>query len=106
MPSTSMPKPNHPEAIRPVGGRLSGFRQAWRRDAWAYRIVSHGLKWTWLRRPPPPKLGGKGQSSSPLIREYVEEMIKKEAIEESKGKTYFSRIFPVAKRGTSRKIII
>ena len=76
VPETTLPSLNlvHNDA---VGGRLSGFSQAWRRDLWAYQIVSKGLTWTWHRRPPSLRNPSLGQKCTPLIQEYVEEMLEK-----------------------------
>ena len=106
VPATNLSLLNLVQSNDAVGGRLFEFRQAWREDRWSYRIVSQGLHWTWHCCPPqlrPPSLG---QKNTPLIQEYVEEMLEKEAIEPSVGKAYVSRIFPVAKKGTTRKRMI
>ena len=66
------------EAI-PVGGRLRRFKSRWRFDRWATSIVSSGLGWEWLveRLPKFPRFP---QKSTPILQEFMKELLEKRAI--------------------------
>jgi len=56
-----------------VGGRLLGFRNAWKHNSWAFQVVSRGLNWSWFPNKPPSNC--KGQASTPLLKAYIAEML-------------------------------
>ena len=58
----------------PVGGRLALFRESWRFDPWAFSVVSNGLGWRWIRRPPPPRRFY--QQPTPFLEDYVQELLE------------------------------
>ena len=88
-----------------VGGRLLGFRNAWRHNSWAFRVVSRGLTWRWFPRKP-PLTNIKGQTATPLLKSYVSEMLEMKAIVPTTGKVVQSRLFPVDKKGTTKKTMV
>jgi len=88
-----------------VGGRLLGFRNAWRHNSWAFRVVSRGLTWRWFPHKP-PLTNIKGQAATPLLKSYVAEMLEMKAIVPTTGKIVQSRLFPVDKKGTSKKRMV
>ena len=63
-----------------VGGRLRLYANAWRHDRWAYKVVSRGLSWAWLPGRPTKRVS-RGQPSTPLIEDYVLDMLGKGSIE-------------------------
>ena len=92
------------EAI-PVGGRLRRFKSRWRFDRWATSIVSSGLEGEWLvdRLPKFPRFL---QKSTPILQEFVKELLEKKAIREVNVLFFQARLFTVPKEGTDRLRVI
>ena len=86
----------------PVGGRLAHFVEQWEEltdNKWVLSIVRNGFKIPFKSVPPlsvvPINLS---QSSSPLLREEIAELLKKRAVERVRnpGKpSFYSRLFLV-----------
>jgi len=63
------------------------------------------LTWRWfLYKPPLSNI--KGQSATPFLKEYVQEMLDMKAIVPTTGKVVQSRLFPVDKKGTTKKRMV
>ena len=65
LPNTSI-TPNEVQ----VGGRLSRFASAWKKNSWAYNVVKRGIKWRWSFHQPRLRFL-RGQPSRPVFLEYV-----------------------------------
>ena len=79
------PLPALPRPDIPVGGRLAHFVEQWEKltdNKWVLSVVRNGFKIPFKSIPPlsvvPIKLS---QSSSPLLREEIAELLKKRAVE-------------------------
>ena len=88
----------------PVGGRLMKFKRAWKFNQWAFSIVSKGLGWQWSRVPPPVKFFV--QTPTPLLKEYVKELIQKKVIKRAKSLRFQGNLFCVPKKNTDKKRVI
>ena len=88
------------EAI-PVGGRLRRLRNRWKFDRWATSIVSSGLGWEWLVDQL-PKFRCFKQKSTPILREFVKELLDKNAIHEVNVIWFQGSLFTVPKKGTNK----
>ena len=73
--------PNSEEC--PVGGRLSRFSQQWTFSPWALSIISEGLGWEWVNKPPP--LRSFFQEETPSLREYVDDLLSKGVVKRTKS---------------------
>ena len=89
-----------------VGGRLSLYANAWRHDSWSYKIVSRGLSWAWLPGRPPKRVA-KGQPSTPLIEDYVVDMLRKGSIEPVPSEPIIrSHLFSVPKKDSMERRMV
>ena len=87
--------------ILPVGGRLAYFKNKWAFNSWAHSIVSKGLGWAWLDRPPHPKRFF--QEETPLLKDYVQDLLSKAVIRKAKSLKFQGRLFCVPKRNSDKK---
>ena len=92
------------EAI-PVGGRLRRFRNRWKFDRWATSRVSSGLGWEWLVDRL-PKFRHFKQKSTPILREFVKELLDEKAIRRVNAIWFQGRLFTVPKKGTNKLRVI
>ncbi|XP_069191191.1 uncharacterized protein [Procambarus clarkii] len=81
-----------------LGGRLARFACKWSHDSWAYRVVSSGLCWHWVDRPPMGGSGLRGQPSSPSLDQVILEWLRLGVVETTSSLKWVSRLFPVPKR--------
>lgn len=88
----------------PVGGRLRKFKKAWKFNQWALSIVTKGLGWQWITDPPPPNYFK--QPSTPVLREYVRELLQKKVIQKARSLRFQARLFCVPKKNTDRMRVI
>jgi len=65
-------------------------------------VVSRGLTWRWFPHKPPLS-NIKGQTATPLLKSYISEMLEMKAIVPTTGKVVQSRLFPVDKKGTTKR---
>ena len=107
------PLPVLPRPDIPVGGRLAHFVEQWEEltdNKWVLSIVRNRLKIPFKSVPPlsvvPIKLS---QSSSPLLREEIAELLKKWAVERVRNPEtpgFYSRIFLVQKKNGKLRPVI
>ena len=88
----------------PTGGRLSHFRAAWAHSEWATRLVSKGLGWRWRHPPPFPALFQ--QRSTPVLRNFLAEMLAMGVVEPAKFLRFQGRLFSVPKRNGGQRVIL
>ena len=88
----------------PVGGRLAHFKNRWTFSPWAHSIISKGLGWTWLGRPPPRKLFF--QEATPFLKTYVKDLLAKAVIKKAKSIKFQGRLFCVPKKNSDKKRVI
>ena len=79
-----------------VGGRLFHFRDKWTFSPWAHSIVSKGLGWSWEPNQP-PSCKVFYQKPTPLLQEYVQELLSKAVIKRVKHLKFQGRLFCVPK---------
>ena len=117
LPQTSevqpFPLPVLPRPDIPVGGRLAHFVEQWEEltdNKWIFYIVRNGFKIAFKSVPPlsvvPINLS---QSSSPLLREEIAELLKKRAVERvwNPGTPgFYSRLFLVPKKNGKLRPLI
>ena len=101
----TLPTPPTPSNDSRVGGRLRQFAGAWVEDRWARSITAHGLRWRWEGRPPPLK-ELKPQRASPVLVDYVKEMLDKGAIVPFNGRGVQNHLFTRPKKGTDKLRVI
>ena len=97
----------------PVGGRLAYFVEQWEEltdNKWVLSIIQNGFKIPFKSVPPlsvvPIKLS---QSSSPLLREEIAELLKKRAVERVRSPGtpgFYSRLFLVPKKNGKLRPLI
>ena len=99
------PLPALPLADIPVGGRLAHFAEKWEEitdNKWVLSIVRSGFRIPFIKIPPLSSVPIRmSQSSSPFLREEIENLPNKRAVErvqnpETPG--FYSRIFLVPKK--------
>ena len=88
----------------PVGGCLSHFHTNWGFSSWAHSLVHQGVGWEWIS--PPPPLHAFHQKEVPLLKEYVDKMLSKGAIEEARHLRFQGRLFSVPKKDSEEKRVI
>ena len=98
------PPPQIPNSDEKVGGRLRKFAAAWVGDRWARSIVAHGLRWRWKRRPALGRLIP--QRASPILANYVQEMLDKGVIVPFDGRGVQNHLFSRPKKGTDKLRVI
>ena len=88
-----------------VGGRLRFFRLTWEKlDPWAHSIVSEGLYWVW--KSTPPRLHRFSQKSTPVLKEYVKELLDKKVIRPVRSIKHQARLFTVPKKNSMKVRVI
>ena len=87
-----------------MGGRLTGFAQAWRSSPWAHNVVKRGLGWKWLEDPPP--YHPFHQPATPLLESFVQTLLESGAIERTRFLAFQGPLFSVPKKGTDKRRVI
>ena len=85
----------------PPGARLFMQRAHWAFSPWASRIIAKGLFWKWKDQP--PLLRRFFQSKTPLLTEYVEDLLSRGVVQEVKSVRFQARMFFVSKKDTNKK---
>ena len=88
----------------PVGGCLQLFHTSWMFSSWAHSLVHQGVGWEWSS--PPPPLRAFHQVEVPLLKDYVEKMLRKGAIEEARHLRFQGRLFSVPKKDSEERRVI
>ena len=85
-------------------------REEFTDNKWVFSIVQHGFWIPFSKIPPLSSVPVEmSQSSSPLIREEIETLLKKQAVERVQNPGtlgFYSRIFPVPKKNGKLRLII
>ena len=87
-----------------VGGRLAHFKNSWMFSSWAHSIVSKGLGWSWVDRP--PRLKSFFQEVTPFLKEYVQDLLARAVIKKAKSLKFQGRLFCVPKKDSDKKRVI
>ena len=76
----------------------------WSRDAWSHKVVKEGLSWEWSEPPPPfrPFL----QQTSQELEEFVADLLKAGAIEETSSILFQGPLFSVPKKNSTKRRVI
>ena len=93
---------NHKEV--PVGGRLALFKDHWDFCKWSCSIVSNGLGWKWIKKP--PKLHRFYQQPTPFLEEYVKDLLARKVIKPVKSLSFQGRLFCVPKKNSPKMRVI
>ena len=95
-----------------MGGRLVHFRKNGRKsdNKWVLSIVRNGFRIPFIKIPPLPSVPIRmSQSSSPFLREEIENLLNKRAVERVQNPGtpgFYSRIFLVPKKNETLRLII
>ena len=87
----------------PVGGRLFKFRATWK-GATNESIITKGLSWSWLDRPPPAKRIR--QKTSPKMDAQIIKLRKMRVIEKTSSLKWQSILFMVPKKDSTEERLI
>ena len=96
-----------------MGGRLAHFAEKWEEitdNKWVLSIVQHGFRIPFIKIPPLSSVPNRmSQSSSPFLREEIENLLNKWAVERVQNPGtpgFYSQIFLVPKKNGKLRLII
>ena len=107
------PLPALPLVDIPVGGRLAHFAEKWEEitdNKWVLSIIRNGFRIPFIKIPPLSSVPIRmSQSSSPFLREEIENLLNKRAVERVQNPGtpgFYSRIFLVPKKNGKYRLIL
>ncbi|XP_068237001.1 uncharacterized protein [Palaemon carinicauda] len=87
-----------------VGGRLHHFCDCWTFDPCAHSLMTNGLRWKWSNIP--PRFPEFFPHSTPLLEEYISELLTKKGMRKAKSIKFQGRPFCVPKKDSEKLVVI